>query len=125
MFHILPLSVPHVRANKLRALAATSAERSALLPEVPTLRQSGIGALKDFEVTTWYGLFGPAGLPREVVAKLNASLGAALKSPANAKRLAEQGLDPAHSTPEALGSKVADELAKWARVVKAANVTIN
>ena len=122
MFHILPLSVPYVRSNKLRALAATSAERSPLLPEVPTMRQSGI---KDFEVTTWYGLFGPAGLPRDIVSRLNSTLVAAVKQPANAKRLAEQGLDPSHSTPEALGNTVASELAKWAKVVKAANVVVN
>jgi tripartite-type tricarboxylate transporter receptor subunit TctC len=122
MFHILPLSVPHVRANKLRALAATSVERSALLPEVPTMEQSG---LKNFEVTTWYGLFGPAGLPRDIVQKLNANLDAALKLPANAKRLNDQGLDPAFSTPESLANTVASELAKWGKVVRAARVTIN
>jgi tripartite-type tricarboxylate transporter receptor subunit TctC len=81
--------------------------------------------IKDFEVTTWYGLFGPAGLPRDIVAKLNSTLGAALKQPANLKRLTEQGLDASHGTPEALGNTVASELAKWARVVKAANVTVN
>jgi tripartite-type tricarboxylate transporter receptor subunit TctC len=122
MFHILPLSVPHVRANKLRALAATSVERSALLPEVPTMEQSG---LKGFEVTTWYGLFGPAGLSKDVVQKLNATLEAAVKLPANAKRLNDQGLDPAYSTPESLGTTVTSELAKWGKVVRAAGVTIN
>ncbi|MCC6532136.1 MAG: tripartite tricarboxylate transporter substrate binding protein [Burkholderiales bacterium] len=122
MFHILPLSVPHVRANKLRALAATSVERSPLLPEVPTMEQSG---LKGFEVTTWYGLFGPAGMSKEVVQKLNAALAAAVKLPVNARRLNDQGLDPAAGTPEALGAVVVDELAKWGKVVRAAGVTIN
>jgi tripartite-type tricarboxylate transporter receptor subunit TctC len=122
MFHILPLSVPHVRANKLRALAATSLERSPLLPEVPTMEQSG---LKGFEVTTWYGLFGPAGLPKDVVQRLGSALQAALKVPANIKRLDDQGLDPAFSTPEALAATVASELARWGKVVRAANVTIN
>jgi len=122
MFHILPLSVPHVRANKLRALAATSLERSALMPEVPTMEQSGF---KGFEVTTWYGLFGPAGLPRDVVQKVNATLETAVKLPANAKRLNDQGLDPAYSSPESLASTVANELAKWGKVVRAAGVTIN
>jgi len=122
MFHILPLSVPHVQAGKLRALAATSLERSPLLPTVPTMEQSGF---KGFEVTTWYGLFGPAGLPRDIVQKLNASLEAAVKLPANAKRLNDQGLDPAYSSPESLASTVANELAKWGKVVRAAGVTIN
>jgi tripartite-type tricarboxylate transporter receptor subunit TctC len=122
MFHILPLSVPHVRANKLRALAATSLERSPLLPEVPTMAQSG---LKGFEVTTWYGLFGPAGMQRDIVQKLNDALAVAVKLPANAKRLNDQGLDPAHSSPEALGATVATELARWGKVVRAAGVTIN
>lgn len=80
---ILPLLVPHVRANKLRALAATSLERSALLRDVPTMEQSG---LKGFEVTTWYGLFGPAGLPKDVVQKLNSTLEAAVKLPALRRR---------------------------------------
>ena len=120
MFHILPLSVPYVRSNKLRALAATSLERSTLLPEVPTMIQAG---LKDFEVTTWYGLLGPAGLPRDIVTRLNSALGTALKSPANIKRLNDNGLDPSYGTPESLAATVASELARWARVVKAANIT--
>ena len=122
MFHILPLSVPHVRANKLRALAATSLERSALLPEVPTMEQAG---LKGFEVTTWYGLFGPAGMPKDIVQKLNAALQSAVNLPVNAKRLQDQGLDPAVSTPEALGNTVVSELAKWGKVVREAGITIN
>ena len=121
MFHILPLSVPYVRSNKLRALAATSVERSPLLPQVPTMIQSG---LKDFEVTTWYGLLGPAGLPRDIVSRLNAALGAAIKSPANTKRLNDNGLDPSHGTPEALGATIAGELARWAKVVKAADISV-
>jgi len=121
MFHILPLSVPYVRSHKLRALAATSVERSPLLPEIPTMIQAG---LKDFEVTTWYGLFGPAGMPRDIVARLNTALGAALKLPANVKRLNDNGLDPSHGTPESLGSTVASELARWAKVVKAADITV-
>jgi tripartite-type tricarboxylate transporter receptor subunit TctC len=121
MFHILPLSVPYVRSHKLRALAATSMARSPLLPEIPTMIQAG---LKDFEVTTWYGLFGPAGVPRDIVARLNASLGVALKLPANVKRLNDNGLDPSHGTPESLGSTVASELARWGKVVKAADITV-
>ena len=121
MFHILPLSVPYVRSHKLRGLAATSIERSPLLPEIPTMIQAG---LKDFEVTTWYGLFGPAGMSRDIVARLNAALGAALKLPANVKRLNDNGLDPSHGTPESLGSTVVSELARWAKVVKAADITV-
>ncbi len=121
MFHILPLSVPHVRSQKLRALAATSLERSPLLPDVPTMIQAG---LKDFEVTTWYGLLGPASLPRDIIARLNAALGAALKLPANIKRLNDNGLDPSYSTAESLGNTVASELTRWAKVVRAANITV-
>ena len=121
MFHILPLSVPHVRSQKLRALAATSLERSPLLPEVPTMIQAG---LKDFEVTTWYGLLGPASLPRDIVARLNSALGAALKLAAKLKRLNDNGLDPSYSTPESLSNTVTSELARWAKVVKAADITV-
>jgi tripartite-type tricarboxylate transporter receptor subunit TctC len=121
MFHILPLSVPFVRSAKLRAIAATTADRSPLLPDVPTMLQSG---LKDFEVTTWYGILGPAGLPRDVVTRLNTALGAAVKNPVNAKRLTDNGLDPSHGTPEALAQTVAGELARWAKVVKAADITV-
>ncbi len=119
MFHILHLSVPHVQSGKLRALAVTSPERSPHLPAVPTMDEAG---LRGFEVTTWYGIQGPPNLPKDVVGQLNAALAAAVKNPANAKKLADQGLDPAPSSPEELRKVVASELVKWGKVVKTARI---
>jgi len=106
-------------AGKLRALAVTSQQRSNQLPQVPTLAEQG---LKDFDVTSWFGLFAPANTPREIVATLNAELAKAAQTPEARDKLAPLGMEPASSTSEQLRTLVQSEQAKWREVIRLANV---
>ncbi len=110
-----PPAIPQIRNGRLRAIAVTSLKRSRLLPEVPTVDESG---LPGFEVSSWYGLFGPAAMPREIVAKVNADTRVSLGSTEAQSRLATLGAEPAPGTPEEFGKLVQAEIAKWAKVVK-------
>jgi tripartite-type tricarboxylate transporter receptor subunit TctC len=110
-----PVALPHVQSGKLRAIAVTGAARSSLLPEVPTVSEAG---LPGFEVTSWYGVFGPAGLPAKIVAKLNSGIGAAVTAPDVRERLAALGAEPSLKAPDEFGRYVREEIAKWAKVVK-------
>jgi tripartite-type tricarboxylate transporter receptor subunit TctC len=94
--------------------------RSPLLPEVPTVSESGVPG---YEVTSWYGLFVPAGTPRDIIARLNGDTASALKAPDVADKLAKVGAEVATTTPEDFGRIVQDEIKKWAAVVKATGVT--
>jgi tripartite-type tricarboxylate transporter receptor subunit TctC len=93
--------------------------RSALLPEVPTLKEAGVDGV---DVQQWYGLFAPAKTPRAVIDKLNKALNAALADAGVRERLLAQGSEAVGGTPEALGKVVADELPKWAKLVRDANI---
>ena len=115
-------TVPHVEAGRLRALAVPTAHRSALVPEVPTLAESGVPG---FDVVNWYGLLAPRETPPAVVAALNAALQAALRDPEVLERLAAQGLEPLPSSPEAFLGFMQAEAARWARVVRAAGISAN
>jgi tripartite-type tricarboxylate transporter receptor subunit TctC len=110
-----PVALPHVQSGKLRAIAVTGATRSSLLPEVPTVSEAG---LPGFEVTSWYGMFGPAGLPANIVAKLNSEIGRAVTGPDVKERLAALGAEPSVKTPDEFARHVREEIAKWAKVVK-------
>ena len=99
---------------ELRALAVSGAKRSPLLPDAPTVSEAG---LPGFDVTSWYGMFGPAALPRELVVKVNGDIASVLMAPDVKDRLASSGAEPAHTTPEDLGKLVREEVAKWAKVV--------
>ena len=110
----LPPAMPHVKSGKLRVIAITGMKRSPLLADAPTVAEAG---LPGFDVTSWYGMFGPAALPRELVAKVNADIGAVLGAADIKERLASSGAEPAHTTPEDLGKLVRAEVAKWAKVV--------
>jgi tripartite-type tricarboxylate transporter receptor subunit TctC len=110
-----PPAVAQVKAGKLRAIAVTSLKRSPLLPEVPTVNESG---LPGFEVSSWYGLFGPAAMPKEIVAKVNADTVAALGSEDMKSKLAPLGAEPAPTTVDEFGRLVRAEIEKWAKVVK-------
>jgi len=110
-----PVALPHIQSGKLRAIAVTGAARSSLLPEVPTVSEAG---LPGFEVTSWYGVFGPAGLPAHIVAKLNSEIGRAVTTPGVKERLAALGAEPSLKSPDEFGRYVRQEIAKWARVVK-------
>ena len=110
-----------VRDKRMKMLAVTTAKRMSLFPDVPTLAESG---MPGFEVGAWQGVMVPAGTPPAVVARLNAEIVKALKSPDVRERLALQGAEPLGSTPQEYGAYVKKELARWAGVVKATGVTL-
>ena len=115
----IPAAAPHIKAGKLRALAVIDAKRAAALPDVPTAAEAG---LKDFEVTTWYGVLAPAGTPRPIVTRLNAEIVAVMHSNEMKERLATMATEPVTSTPEEFGDLIRREIAKWAKVVRAAGL---
>lgn len=112
-------SLGHVREGRLRTLGVTSRERSALVPEVPTLHESG---LEGFDVVAWAGLVGPAQLPPEVVAGINAAFRRVWERPETVQRLAGIGFEAKTSTPEEFGAFIREEIAKWARMARAAGI---
>jgi tripartite-type tricarboxylate transporter receptor subunit TctC len=116
----MPVALPQVRAGKVRAYAITSDRRSASAPDIPTAAQAGLPA---FESATWFAMFAPARTPAAAVARLNRDMVEIIGSPAMATWLTAQGADPTPSTPAELSAFVAAEIAKWARVVKAAGIT--
>lgn len=116
------IALPHTRAGRLRSLAITSLRRSKIMPEVPTMSEAG---LKGFEVISWYGLLAPAGTPREIVQRLNAEVIRSMRDPDAIERLDSFGAEPMENTPEEFGAFIAAEVAKWARVIKAASVHVD
>jgi tripartite-type tricarboxylate transporter receptor subunit TctC len=118
----IPTLIGHIRSGKMRALAVTSAKRVADLPQVPTVAESGY---KGFEAVTWFGLLGPAKLPPEVTARLNAEVNKALQSPDLQKKYADQGVDVSGSTPEQFGALIRNDVAKWGKVVKDSGAKID
>ena len=111
-----PAALPMVNAGKLRALAVTSAKRSALLPDVPTVGESG---LPGYDVSSWYGVFAPAGTPEPIITRLYTELAAHFKSPDTAKRLSALGAEAAIKSPAELAAFMREDIKKWAAVVKA------
>lgn len=118
MFNGVSSVLPHVKAGRLRALAVSSAQRSALFPELPTVAESGL----TYETAGWYGLVAPARTPKAVTAKLQSHLQKALNTPETKERLASQGIDGIASTSEQLTQHLRAELDKWTAVVKAAGL---
>jgi tripartite-type tricarboxylate transporter receptor subunit TctC len=118
----LPSSYPHVKGGRLKALAVTSRERVAFMPEVPTMAESGFPG---FEMLSWYGLWGPPALPREIVDRLALEVSKAVKSPEMQEKLAAQGFLPKGSTAPEFAAYVKDEIAKYAKIVKDANIKVD
>lgn len=112
-------AVGHIKSGKIRALAVSTAKRSGLLPELPTVSEAG---LKGFEANNWYGLLAPAKTPPAVIARLNKEASTVLNLPDVKGLLFKQGLDVAPSTPEAFGAYIKSEKAQWEKVIKAAGL---
>ena len=115
LFNSIPSVLQHMRSGRLKALAVGSAVRSPAIPEIPTVAEAGVPG---FEYATWYGLFAPAGTPREIIARLNAAAGKALLAPELALPLRAQGSEPRPTTPEELARFMRVEHSRWERVVK-------
>ena len=111
--------LPHVRAGKLRGIAVTSAKRSAAAPDIPTIAESGVPG---YEHEPWNGMFGPAGMPKAVLARVNAEVVRVLNAPEAKKVLEGDGADVVGNTPEQFGAVLRAEIAKWTKVAKAAGI---
>ena len=116
LFSPVTIAIPHTKSGKLRALGVTTAKRSKLVPELPTIGESG---LPGYEVTQWYGMQAPTGTPKVVIAKINGEVGKILAMPDIVEKLVLFGAEPAPSTPEFMTAYVKSEVEKWAKVVKA------
>ena len=125
MFDNLPSALPQIKAGKLKALAVTSASRSAALPDLPTIAEAGGPALKGYEASSWFGLMAPAGTPPDVVTRLQQETAKALLSPALKERLQSQGAIPGGMSSAAFTSFIAAETQKWAAVVKASGAKVD
>jgi len=112
-------AMPLVKSAKLRALAVTSLKRSGAAPEIPTVAESG---LPGYEATAWQGVLAPAGTPRDIISKLNTELVRVINLADVRKQLADQGYEPAGTTPEQFAEYIKTEIAKWTRVIKAAGL---
>jgi tripartite-type tricarboxylate transporter receptor subunit TctC len=122
MFDNLANAMPHVKAGKLKALAVTTAERSKLAPDLPTMAEAG---LPGFDISTWFGLFAPAGTPKDVIAKWNAEVVKILNSPDMRERLTAQGAESAPTTPEQFAAFIQSEIPKYARIVKISGAKVD
>ena len=120
----LTTALPHIRAGKLRALAVTSPRRVPQLPDVPTVMESGIAGLADYDAVTFAGLFAPAKIPADVLAKLNAAMATVLKDPEIAKRFADLGAQPQHTTPEAFAAMLEKEDRIWAPLIRKLGIKV-
>jgi tripartite-type tricarboxylate transporter receptor subunit TctC len=114
-------ALPHVKGARLRAYAVTSTKRTATLPEIPTVAESGFPG---YEYSTWYGFLAPAGTPRAIVEKLNKAAVTALRSERTRERYVAQGMDPIPSTPAEYATYLKSEIAKWTKVVRAAKLPL-
>ena len=119
IFSGVPALVPHIQSGRLRAVAIGSLKRFPAIPDVPTFDESG---LKDYEATTWFGLMAPIKTPKNIVARLNAEATKIIASPEISKRFINDGLEPIGNSQAEFAQFVRDEIAKYAKVIKAANI---
>jgi tripartite-type tricarboxylate transporter receptor subunit TctC len=119
LFDNIMTAQPHIRSGKVKALAISSPQRSPLVPDIPTVAESG---LPGFESVTWFGIFGPAGTPRAVVERMNAEVNKALKDPEILARFTQLGFDPVGGTPAEFAAVVERDARKWSKVIRDANV---
>ncbi|MGE4257547.1 MAG: tripartite tricarboxylate transporter substrate binding protein [Xanthobacteraceae bacterium] len=118
-FSLVPASLPHVKSGKMRVLAVTTAQRLPYLPDVPTIAELGFPA---YEISSWQGMFAPAGTPKEVIGKINGEVVQMLNAPEVRARISREGADPVGSTPEQFAERVKSEIEKWSKVAKAAGL---
>ena len=121
LFDSLPTGLPHVREGRLRALGVTSAKRTPLAPDLPAIAE----VLPGYESTTWFGLFGPRGLPAEVVQKVNTAANEVLRDPEVVERLTRLGIEPAGGTPAQFASMLASESTKWKKIITERKITLD
>ena len=121
VFGAVPVTLPHVKSGRLRALAVTTSKRLAAAPDLPTVEEAGYPG---YEVTNWHGLLGPKGLPRDIVERLNREIGEVVKSDEMKKNLTAEGLEPAGGSPERFGQILKSEMTRWAKVVKQAGIKV-
>ncbi len=122
MFDSLPSSMSFIRSGKLKALGASSTKRLAVLPDVPTLIEAGV---PDFDLTTWYGVWAPAGTPKDIVARLNAEIVRLVVMPDMKEKLAGLGVEASAFTPEQFAAFNRTEYERWGRIVRAANIKLD
>ena len=115
MFPGLSAALPHIRSGRVKPLAVTGSARHPLLKDTPTLDQAG---LKGFDAMQWYGVVGPAGMPADIVAKLNSTLNTVLKSPDLAEKLSSEALQPQPMSPDQFRRYIADEVARWGKFAR-------
>ena len=119
MFETVPASLPHIKAGKLRPIAVTTAQRVSMLPDVPTMAESG---MPGFEVSSMFGIMAPAGTPKPIINRLNAELGKILQMPDVKEKMLQQGAYATYTTPEQAAQRIRNEIAMWAKVIREGNV---
>ena len=120
VFSSAATALPQIKAEKIKALAVTTAKRSTQLPEVPTIAESGIPG---YEAANWYGIVVPIKTPQNIIQRLNTEIVRVLSTPDTKAALFNQGLDAAPSTSQEFGAQMRSEAIKWAKVVKSAGIT--
>jgi tripartite-type tricarboxylate transporter receptor subunit TctC len=121
LFDSLASVMPHIKSGKVRPIAVNAARRQALLPDIPTLAESG---MPQFDRYTWFGMFAPAGTPPEIVARLQREVVAALQAPDLLERFASVGAEPVGSTPAEFVERIRSDAQRWSEVIRAANVKV-
>jgi tripartite-type tricarboxylate transporter receptor subunit TctC len=118
MFAGLGAAIPHIKAGKLRGLAVAGSKRSASIPELPTIADT----LPGFEASTWFGLFAPAGTPRDIIARLNAEVTKVMARKDVQQQLLAQGYETGTGTPEQLAAQLKQDIPRWAAVIRSAGI---
>ena len=121
-FGVMAGALPHINSRKVRALGVTALNRNPLLPDLPTIAEV---ALPGYEVSSWYALMGPGGLPREVVTRLNDAVAKAIATPDFRDRLVKSGSEPQASTPDKLAALMRENVAKFGRIIKSAGIKVD
>jgi tripartite-type tricarboxylate transporter receptor subunit TctC len=125
MFDTTVVAAPHIQSGKLRAIAVTSAKRLASMPDVPTVAESGVKGLGDFEVVSWQAIFVPAGTPAPIVERLHKEIRTILAQPEMQEKMKGFGMEPADMTTTQIAAFQKAEVDKWAQVIKAANIKVD